>query len=86
MNALMACRGGFLAVALFSLCINLLMLTVPIYMLQLFDRVLGSGSTDTLLLLTAVRRHINWDKQWADLKEDLACLTSAPMGQIMGIT
>jgi ATP-binding cassette subfamily B protein/ATP-binding cassette subfamily C protein len=53
-DALMACRGGFLAVALFSLCINLLMLTVPLYMLQLFSRVLGSGSTDTLLLLTAI--------------------------------
>jgi PrtD family type I secretion system ABC transporter len=50
----MACRGGFLAVVLFSLCINLLMLTVPLYMLQLFDRVLGSGSIDTLLLLTTI--------------------------------
>lgn len=53
-DALAACRGGFVAVALFSLCINLLMLTVPLYMLQLFDRVLASRSTETLILLTVI--------------------------------
>jgi ATP-binding cassette subfamily B protein/ATP-binding cassette subfamily C protein len=36
----------------FSLCINLLMLTVPLYMLQIFDRVLMSRSVDTLLMLS----------------------------------
>ena len=53
-DALAACRGGSAAVVLFSLCINLLMLTVPLYMLQLFDRVLTSRSTDTLIMLTIV--------------------------------
>ncbi|MFQ5948935.1 MAG: type I secretion system permease/ATPase, partial [Acidimicrobiia bacterium] len=53
-DALAACRGGFVAVALFSLCINLLMLAVPLYMLQLFDRVLASRSTETLILLTVI--------------------------------
>ncbi len=38
----------------FSLCINLLMLSVPLYMLQLYDRVLPSRSTDTLLMLTVL--------------------------------
>ncbi len=53
-DALGACRGGFFAVALFSLFINLLMLATPLYMLQLFDRVLGSRSTDTLMVLTII--------------------------------
>ncbi|WP_063344663.1 type I secretion system permease/ATPase [Vibrio jasicida] len=39
---------------LVSAVINALMLVVPIYSLQLFDRVLSSRSTDTLLLLTAI--------------------------------
>ena len=48
--------GGFgpamLAVTLFSLVFNILVLAMPIYTLQLFDRVLGSRSVDTLLLLS----------------------------------
>ncbi len=47
-------RGGVLAIALFSLFINVLMLTAPIYMLQIYDRVLGSRSEMTLLMLTLV--------------------------------
>ncbi len=47
-----ACRSAFVTVAAFSFCINLLVLTVPIYMVQLFDRVLTSRSEDTLLVLT----------------------------------
>ncbi len=53
-EALGVCRGGFFAVAIFSLFINLLMLATPLYMLQLFDRVLGSRSTDTLMVLTVI--------------------------------
>ncbi len=37
-----------------SLFINLFMLTVPLYMMQVFDRVLASHSTDTLIYLTAI--------------------------------
>ena len=40
-QALTHCRRGIVAVAGFSLGINLLMLAVPIYMLQFFDRVLS---------------------------------------------
>lgn len=47
-----ASRKAFLLVILFSLAINLLMLTIPVYLMQLSDRVLLSGSTDTLLVLT----------------------------------
>lgn len=47
-----ASRGAFGYVILFSCLINLLMLTVPLYMLQVFDRVLPSQSNDTLIYLT----------------------------------
>ena len=44
-------NGLFWAVALFSGFVNLLMLTGPIFMLQVYDRVLGSRSEETLLAL-----------------------------------
>jgi PrtD family type I secretion system ABC transporter len=44
-------RQGF-TLAVFSLAANLLLLVSSIYMLQVFDRVLSSGSLDTLLWLT----------------------------------
>lgn len=45
-------RALYWAVGLFSFFANLLMLTGPIYMLQLYDRVLGSRSVETLVALT----------------------------------
>src|SRR5680860_266397 len=50
--AVAACRRAFAQVGLFSLCINLLMLTLPLYTLQVYDRVLSSQSKATLLYLT----------------------------------
>lgn len=44
----------FFIVGLFSFLINILMLVPPIYMLQLYDRVLVSKSKDTLLMLTII--------------------------------
>ncbi len=38
----------------FSLFINLLVLSIPLYMLQVYNRVISSYSTDTLLLLTII--------------------------------
>lgn len=46
------CRHSFQSAAIFSLFINLLMLFPSIYMMQVYDRVLGSSSTSTLLMLT----------------------------------
>ncbi|MDG3041324.1 type I secretion system permease/ATPase [Roseicyclus marinus] len=42
------------SIAVFSMAVNALMLTGPIYMLQVYDRVLGSGSRETLLALTVL--------------------------------
>lgn len=42
------------SLVLFSLLANILLLTSSIYMLQIFDRVLASGSIDTLIWLTAI--------------------------------
>lgn len=47
-------RGAFAWTGLFSLCLNLLMLVGPLYMLQIYDRVLTSGSRETLLYMTLV--------------------------------
>ena len=49
-----ACRQYFIFAGIFSLFINLLMLTTPIYMLQVFDRVLSSRSNETLIMLILV--------------------------------
>ena len=53
-SALRRLGPGFLAVAGFSAVISLLMLTGSIYMLQVYDRVLASGSVPTLLGLFAI--------------------------------
>ncbi|GAB4386172.1 type I secretion system permease/ATPase [Albidovulum sp.] len=43
--------GLMAAIGLFSAFVNLLMLTGPLFMLQVYDRVLGSRSNETLLAL-----------------------------------
>jgi PrtD family type I secretion system ABC transporter len=53
-QALVSCRRGFAAVVLFSACINLLLLAAPLYMLQVFDRVVTSRSMETLIYLTGM--------------------------------
>lgn len=45
-------RSGFVAVGFFSLILNLLMLAGPLYMLQVYDRVLTSQNIDTLIALS----------------------------------
>lgn len=47
-------RGLFWVAGLFSVFVNILMLTGPIYMLQVYDRVLGSRSVATLIALTGL--------------------------------
>lgn len=48
---LKACYLAFVAAGVFSFAVNLLMLTLPIFMFQVFDRVLASRSMTTLMLL-----------------------------------
>ena len=45
-------RSAIIALAIISAFVNLLMLTAPLYMLQVFDRVLTSQSLDTLVVLS----------------------------------
>ncbi|OYU62509.1 MAG: type I secretion system permease/ATPase [Bradyrhizobium sp. PARBB1] len=47
-------RGLLVAAVVFSVFLNLLMLTGPLYMLQVYDRVLGSRSEATLVALTGL--------------------------------
>ncbi|APG49354.1 type I secretion system permease/ATPase [Phaeobacter porticola] len=47
-------RGAFWLIGVFSFFANLLMLTSPLYMMQVYDRVLGSRSLETLVALTVL--------------------------------
>jgi PrtD family type I secretion system ABC transporter len=49
-----ALRPGFAALVLFSCGINLLILSSPLYMWQIYDRVLASGRVETLVFLTLI--------------------------------
>jgi ATP-binding cassette, subfamily C, type I secretion system permease/ATPase len=53
-DALRACRRYFVTALIFSLAINLLYLAGPLYMLQVYDRVINSASQVTLVMLTLV--------------------------------
>jgi PrtD family type I secretion system ABC transporter len=51
-NFLHRSRNVFISAGVFSLFVNLAMLNSPLFMLQVYDRVLTSQSEDTLLFLT----------------------------------
>ena len=51
-DSLRSVRAAFVTVAVFSGFLNLLMLTPALYMMQIYDRVLGSRNETTLLVLT----------------------------------
>ncbi|KTD64081.1 type I secretion system permease/ATPase [Legionella spiritensis] len=98
-EAFQSCKKAFIYIGLFSLFINILMLTIPIYMMQIFDRVLASHSYDTLIYLTliallallilsildAVRTYIIIQVSvWLDRKLTPAALALCPDQQLMG--
>lgn len=51
-KAVVSLRPYWIGAVLFSIAINILMLVSPLYMLQIYDRVMTSGSRDTLSFLT----------------------------------
>ena len=53
-EVLLSFRRAFITVGSFSFFINLLMLTPAIYMLQIYDRALGSRNMTTLVMLTLI--------------------------------
>ena len=53
-NVMQACKGAIVSATIFSLFLNLLMLVPSLYMLQIYDRVLSTGSVPTLLMLTLI--------------------------------
>jgi ATP-binding cassette subfamily C protein len=53
-KGLASCRRNLMTVGVFSFAVNLLVLSIPIYLFQVSDRVLTSRSIDTLVMLTLV--------------------------------
>ncbi|MCK0121305.1 type I secretion system permease/ATPase [Loktanella sp. F6476L] len=53
-NARKQSRSLYWMVAVFSFFVNMLMLTGPLYMLNVYDRVLGSRSLETLIALSVL--------------------------------
>ena len=53
-TSLKACRRHFATAAAFSFALNVLHLAAPLYMMQVYDRVISSGSETTLAMLTIV--------------------------------
>lgn len=49
-----AVKGALYSAAGFSLVVNIMQLTIPLYMMQILDRVIGGGSLDTLYLLAII--------------------------------
>ncbi len=53
-SAVRACRSAIISAGVFSFCINLLLFISPIYMMQVYDRVLGSRNVTTLVMLSVI--------------------------------
>lgn len=53
-QAFRRCRSAFVAAGVFSAFVNLLMLSGPLYMMQVYDRVLTSRSVPTLVALSVL--------------------------------
>jgi ATP-binding cassette, subfamily C, bacterial len=84
-KGLAACRRKLVVVAVFSLCANLLILSLPIYLFQLSDRVYSSRSVDTLIMLSivviaAVAAHVFLDMMRRLILTRVAVETESKLG------
>jgi ATP-binding cassette subfamily C protein len=57
-NAIRQTRPGFVTAIVFSFFINLLAFVGPLYMLQMYDRVLSSRNETTLVVLTLIATYL----------------------------
>ena len=53
-DAFDTCRRSFVSVGVFSLFINLLMLTPMFYMINVYDKAVATGSLPTLMSLVVI--------------------------------
>ncbi len=53
-EAIYSCRKAFVFIVIFSFAINVLVMALPIYSMQVLDRVISSGSLETLIMLSVV--------------------------------
>jgi ATP-binding cassette subfamily C protein len=64
---LASCRGAFIGIGLVSGIINVLMLTSSLFMMQVYDRVLGSQSVPTLVALSVIAIAAYLFQGWLDI-------------------
>ena len=62
-----SCRAAFIGIGLVSGVVNLLMLTSAIFMMQVYDRVLGSQSVPTLVALSLIAIAAYLFQGWLDI-------------------
>ena len=84
-KGLSSARRNLVTVAIFSIIVNLLVLSIPIYLFNMSDRVLTSRSTDTLVMLTmivvaAIAAHVLMDMLRRFILMRVAVETEAKLG------
>lgn len=84
-KGLASARRNLVTVGIFSVAVNLLVLSIPVYLFNMSDRVLTSRSTDTLIMLTmivvaAIGAHVLMDMMRRIILMRVAVETEARLG------
>jgi ATP-binding cassette subfamily C protein len=84
-KGLAGARRNLITVGVFSFAVNLLVLSIPVYLFNMSDRVLTSRSTDTLIMLTmiviiAIAAHVLMDMMRRVILMRVAVETEARLG------
>lgn len=84
-KGLSSIKRNFLTIGIFSFAVNLLALSIPIYLFNMSDRVLTSRSVDTLIMLTtivmfAIAAHVLMDMMRRFILMRVAVDTEARLG------